>query len=157
MKTKTVNKVFLSHYHTINIPNNYILEVISDPKAFKLDNIDELFLKDIIGICEDTEIASFLKTAISSLSPKGILHIQDIDIEQFCLYMSQKILPITDKNLLYYNRHNMFYMRYLVQILQGFNNISISQLNFINGYEFYIMVEKNGLWNFRRYTCHTTR
>jgi hypothetical protein len=144
MTTKTVNKVFLSHYNTINIPNNYTLEVISDPKAFKLDNIDELFLKDIIGICEDTEIASFLKAAIDSLSPKGILHIQDIDIEQFCLYMSQKILPITDKNLLYYNRNNMFYMRHLVKILQGFKNISISQLNFINGYEFYIMVEKNG-------------
>ena len=144
MKTKTSNKLFLSHYNTINIPNNYTLEIISDPKQFKLDNIDEFFLKDIIGIFDDTEIVSFLKMVVNALAPKGILHIQDIDIEQFCLYVSQKILPITDKNLLYYNRHNIFYMRYLVQILQGFNNISISQLNFINGYEFYIMVEKNG-------------
>jgi hypothetical protein len=144
MTTKTQNNLFLSHYNTINIPNNYALEIIADPKELTLKNVDQLFLKDIIGIFDDTGLAFFLKTAIDTLAPKGILHIQDIDIEQFCLYMSQKIIPITDKNLLYFNRSNVFHMRFLVQILQNFNDITISQLNFVNGYEFYIMVEKNG-------------
>jgi hypothetical protein len=144
MTTKTPNNFFLSHYNTINVPNNYTLEIIADPKELKLKNVDQLFLKDIIGIFDDAGLVIFLKSAIDTLAPKGILHIQDIDIEQFCLYISQKVIPIADKNLLYFNRNNIFHMRFLVQILQQFSNITISQLNFVNGYEFYIMVEKNG-------------
>jgi hypothetical protein len=137
------NKIFLSHYNTINIPNSYDLKIISDIKD--LDNdIDEIYVKDIIGLYDDIQIIDFIKSIVHKLKPNGIMHIQDIDIEQLCVYLSYKIIAIGDKSILYANnRKNIFHLRFILNILRNMNNISIKQINFINGYEFYIMVQKN--------------
>lgn len=140
---QTTNKVFLSHFNTINIPNNYRLQIIKNSQEID-DNLDEIYIKDIIGMYDDIQIIDFLKEVIDKLKPSGFLHIQDIDIEQLCVYLSYKIIAIGDKSILYANnRKNIFRLRYILHILKNINNISIKQTNFINGYEFYIMVQKN--------------
>lgn len=145
MKPTTKNKIFFSAYDTSNIPSGYALEYINDINNIKNNTIDEIFLKDIIGSYEDDDIIYFFKEIITKLRSKGIIYIQDIDIEQFCLYLSNKAIHINDKYLLYRNRRNIFSLSQILKILKDIDNISIKQINFVNGYEFYIMVEKNDI------------
>lgn len=143
MNTQKNNKIFISHYNHINIPNNYDLVLISDLKEIKDNSIKEIFVKDIIGTYTDQDLSRFFIEILSKLEYGGYLNIQDIDLEQFCLYLNRRILPFTEKKLLYYKRNNIFHMHEIVKIINGISEVTITQANFINGYEFFIQVLKN--------------
>lgn len=142
-QSKTKNKIFLSAYQTFNIPNGFSLQLVENIKDIQDNTVDEIFIKDIIGIYDDTAIVDFIQKIIDKLKPNGILYIQDIDIEQFCLYIANKAIHLSDKELLYKHRNNIFSISNILKILQAIDTISIQQINFINGYEFYFMVIKN--------------
>lgn len=142
-KPTNSNKIFLSHYSTTEIPSNFSLLSLSDLDRTKDGSIEEIFVKDVIGGFSDSHINDFLEIVVKKIKTGGTMYIQDIDIEQLSIYLSHKILPIAQKNLLYANqRTNVFYMRYIANLLYKMPTISIQQMNFINGYEFFIKIKK---------------
>lgn len=138
-----MSSIFLSHYPTSNIPSNFTIANPTDINGYKNGSLEQVFVKDIIGIFSDENIKQFFEDIISKIKIDGLLHIQDIDIEQFCIYFSRKILPIHYKSFLYNQRNNIFDLHTLIHILRQIKNIHIVQANFINGYEFYIRLQKN--------------
>lgn len=137
-------KIFVSHYRHSDIPSGFGLVLLSECDKIKSNSIDEIFLRDVIGSFSDINIDKFIELMVDKLSINGVLYIQDLDIEQTIAYMSKRILPVVEKNILYANnRNNIFYMRQLTQLLQKISNISIEKLNFVNGYEFFIQIKKH--------------
>jgi len=144
-KQKKNNNIYVSHYNTIDIPSGFKIVSLSDFDKIKDNTTKEIFIKDIIGGFNDNNIVEFIKRAIDKLTIGGIIYIQDLDIEQISIYLSQKVLPISNKNMLYNNgRKNIFYLRYLLNILNKIPNIELEQVNFVNGYEFLIKAKKHG-------------
>lgn len=137
------NKIFISHYDTASFPSDYSFVKPTDIQSIKSNSIEHIFIKDIIGLYEDDNLVLFIKSLIDKIKPGGFLYIQDIDIEQFSIYLTNKIIPLEDKRLLYFNRTNIFYIQLILKILRPLKNISINQINFVNGYEFYISIQKN--------------
>lgn len=142
MNSKT-NKIFLSSYQTLNIPNGYTLQLLADSNSLKNNTVDEIFLKDVIGSYDDETIKDFIDKVVLKLKPNGLLYIQDIDIEQFCVYLANKAIHFSDKKLLYKHRNNIFNISQIINIIKNIKSINIQQINFVNGYEFYIMAQKH--------------
>lgn len=146
MKKKTKpNKVFIAHTDILETPTNFERIGISDLDKTKDGSLKEIFITSVLGGFSDENVTEFIRRCVNKLDTDGIMYIQDLDIEQICVYLSHKVLAIAEKNLLYKNRRtNIFYMRYIIDILGQFKNITIEQVNFINGYEFFIQIKKNG-------------
>ena len=139
----TKNNLFISNIQNSEIPDAY-REINLENFIEEIDesSVDEIFIKDILGNINDHQIIDFLSTIEEKMKINAIIHIQDIDIEQFCLYISNQILPIKMKNLLYNNRNNVWYMQQIVDSIRTIKNLKILQLHYINGYEFYVRAEK---------------
>lgn len=143
MSSQQINKLFLSSYKHTNIPNDYVLTLFADIEKVAENSIDEIFIRDGLGSCSDQELSRFLLLVIEKLKNCGYLNIQDIDFEQFCLYVYTKILPVDSKNLLYKNRITIYTLADVVREIKKIPHITISQTNFINGYEFFMRIKKN--------------
>lgn len=137
------NKIFISHYDTVSFPSDYSLVKSTDIQSIKPNSVEHIFIKDIIGLYADDNLILFIKSLIEKIKPGGFLFIQDIDVEQFSIYLANKAIPLEDKKLLYFNRTNIFYIQFILKILRPLKDISINQINFVNGYEFYISIQKN--------------
>lgn len=141
MKTRR-NRLFLSHVETAECPKDYELSSLDDLLSLEKNSLDEIFVKEAIGMVSDNKLYSFIENIISKLKPEGILHLQDIDIEQFCLYITNKVLPVSAKNILYTNRINTWHISQITECLSSMPDLQIKQINFVNGYEFYVQTQK---------------
>lgn len=143
-KPSQINKAFVSHYLTTEIPSNFQILSLSDLDNTSDDSIEEIFVTDVIGGFADHSIGEFFKRLTNKLKVGGHLFVQDIDIEQFSVYLSEKTIPVGQKNILYiHKRTNVFYMRYIVNVIRQIPALKIEQMNFINGYEFFLKIKKN--------------
>lgn len=139
---KKKNNIYLSNLDTEDIPNGFELVSVEQFDKLDDDSVDEIFVKDFLGMILEKNISKFLDGLQSKLKASGFIHLQDIDIEQFCLYIANKVIPIETKNILHINRINTWYMSLITQYISTMSNMKICQMNYVNGYEFYVKIQK---------------
>lgn len=143
METQTEQKIYLADNDSYEIPDNFKITSLKDLQAAEEESVDEIFIRSFLGSVSDEKFTEFVQDLLTKTKPDGYIHIQDIDIEQFALYLSNRVLPISSKNILYSDRNNIFYMGFVIERLRAISNVKIVQTNFINGYEFYVKIQKN--------------
>jgi hypothetical protein len=138
MKSQKNNKLFISQYETSNIPTGYDLYLFENLDEIPNHSLEQIFISDLLDGYVDRDIYSILNTVISKLKHNGILHIQSLDLEQFCVYMNHRIIGIERKSILYNNRINIQSLSSLCDILIKNSNITILSRKYVNGFEYYI-------------------
>ena len=143
METQTEQRIYLADDDSYEIPDNFKITNLEDLQSAEEESVNEIFIRSFLGSVSDDKFTEFIQDLLAKIKPDGYIHIQDIDIEQFALYLSNRVLPISSKNVLYSDRNNTFYMGFVIERLRTISNIKIVQTNFINGYEFYVKIQKN--------------
>lgn len=136
------NKFYISNIENIDYPDSYTLISLDKFNALENESVSEVFIHEILGSIGDNKLVSFLSSIEAKMAKDSIIHLQDIDIEQLCLYITNRVLPISAKEIFYRQRSNMWYMPAILQSIQSINTFEISQAHFINGYEFYVQIKK---------------
>lgn len=144
LKTKP-NKVFISHYKTIELPSDYTF--ISSENIHSLENnsVGDIFIGDLFDSMSDDEINKTISEIFSKIEIGGKLHIQSLDIEQFCIYYLNKIVSTEYKNMLYSGgKINIQTMSSMLRLINSSlrDKYSIFNKKYVNGFNYYIMIEK---------------
>lgn len=143
MQTQKEQKIYLAENDSYEAPDNFEIKNLEQLQSMEDESVDEIFVRSFLGSVSDDKFLEFIQDLLKKLKPDGYIHIQDIDIEQFALYLSSRVMPISAKNVLYTDRSNTFDMGFVMQRLRSVSEIKITQTNFINGYEFYVKIQKN--------------
>ena len=134
--------ILISAYESKKIPSSFTLVLYKDIETIEKETVDELFLLDLLDWFKESEIILALSEILSKVCAGGKIHIQSIDIDQFCLYFSSRILDFNEKNNLYSGRINIQSMTSLLNIIDKNFQCEVLAKKYINGYEYYILLEK---------------
>ena len=136
------NKFYISNMDSNDHPDSYTLITLDKFKELEDESVSEVFIQEILGSISDSKLVDFLSLIEAKMAKDSIIHLQDIDVEQLCLYITNRVLPISAKELFYRQRSNIWYMPIIIRAVQSINTFEISQAHFINGYEFYVQIKK---------------
>lgn len=140
---KTHNKLFVSNYDTSNVPTGYDLYHYEKLSEINDKSLDEIFISDILDYYTDNNIPAVLSSLIAKIKHSGKLHIQSIDLEQFCFYLSNKVISTDKKYLLFNNKNNIQTLASLCNILLQNRYLQIISRKYLNGFEYYIELQIN--------------
>lgn len=134
--------ILISAYESKNIPASFTLVLHKDIETIEKETADQLFLLDLLDSFRDFEIVEVLSEILSKVCVGGKIHIQNIDIDQFCLYFSSRILDFNEKNNLCSGRINIQSMTSLLNIINKNFQCEVLAKKYVNGYEYYLLLEK---------------
>lgn len=136
------DKIFLSIYDTNHIPTGYQLCKYDELEKIKDNSLTDIFITDLLDYYTDNQIPNIIESIISKLANNGILHIQSIDLEQFAIYLTHKVIPIEHKKMLFGNKNNIQTLSLISNlIIYKYPNIKILLRQYINGYEYYLKLQ----------------
>ena len=135
-------KILISMDESNNIPSSFSVVLYKDIETLEDESLDELFLSNLLDSFKDSEIIGAFGEVFSKVSVRGKIHIQSIDIDQFCLYFSSRILEFDEKNILYSGQKNIQSMAVLLNIIDKHFPCQVLAKKYVNGYEYYLLLEK---------------
>lgn len=135
-------KILISMDESNNIPSSFSVVLYKDIETLEDESLDELFLSNLLDSFKDSEIIGAFGEVFSKVSVRGKIHIQSIDIDQFCLYFSSRILEFDEKNILYSGQKNIQSMAVLLKIIDKHFPCQVLAKKYVNGYEYYLLLEK---------------
>jgi len=134
--------ILISAYESKKTPSSFTVVLYNDIETIEKETVEELFLLDLLDYFKDSEIVEVLSEILSKVCTGGRIHIQSMDIDQFCLYFSSRILEFNEKNILYSGQKNIQSMTSLLNIIDKNFQCEVLAKKYINGYEYYILLEK---------------
>lgn len=140
---KQPSKIFISTYDTPSYPSGFEPVLYKDVDNIPDHSLEEIFLIDLLDNFPDPTLSSVLSSIAIKLKAGGSLHIQSLDFEQFCTYVSLRTIDISAKNLLYETRKNVHTMSIIEKLLNDPKlKLKIVSKKYINGIEYYIKAEQ---------------
>jgi hypothetical protein len=136
------NKIFISLFDTSNVPTGYELVLYEDINTIPEKSIQEIFITDLLDYHKDNEINTIIQNISSKLIHTGKLHVQSIDLEQFCIYMVNRVISIDSKYLLFGGKTNIHTLSSIGSIiLNAQKEFRCLSRKYINGFEYYLELE----------------
>lgn len=143
--TKNTKKYYI-HYLKPQIElNGFTFYDFNKINKIKEKSLDEIFIYDLLEYIKYGDLSEVVEVISNKLTKNGILHIQGTDMKSLCLAVvdSQLDSNIFRSIVLSPNKKNLMSFNEIRTFIDGFNNIHINKIKFINGLQYYIECSKN--------------
>lgn len=151
-KNKTIKEQLRYSVHLFKPAHeihNFNFSLLNDfLKKAKKNSVSELFIYDLLDYCSDTEIVELITKLLMKLQSGGKLYIQGTDVKLLSsAYLYGQIDLAVYKAMVFGNKNlyknNILNISTLKNLLTEINDLTVSEIKFINGIQYYIECTKN--------------